>query len=252
MRQLLLLLFALLLSGAIRTETLKVFAAASLKESFETAAAQYEQENPGDKVELNFAGSQVLKQQILQGAPADVFASADQAHMDDLKKQGLMKGDRVFARNRLVLAVPKVGKVASLADAGLPGLKVVMADGSVPAGRYTSQVLEKMGKDSRYGADFPERIHANIVSQETNVRAVLMKVSLGEADAGFVYATDAATLLDKVRTIDIPDQVNMIAVYPIAVAVKSAAPAKAQKFVDLVLGERGQSFLRKNGFLPPQ
>jgi molybdate transport system substrate-binding protein len=237
-------------SVAARADTIRVFAAVSLKESFEAIAVQYERDNPGDMVELNFAGSQVLMQQIRQGAAADVFASADQAHMEGLKNQGLAGQDDVFARNRLVMVAAKDGKVASLKDAARPGIKVVMADGNVPAGRYTALVLDKMDKGGLYGGDYQERVRANTVSLETSVRAVLMKVATGEADAGFVYATDANRIMGKVRSLEIPFHINQVAAYPIAVLTRSASPAKARKFLDLVLGEKGQTLLKERGFLP--
>lgn len=248
------LFFALFLtlSAAARAEPLMVFAASSLKESFETIAAEYERRNPGDEVELNFGGSQLLKQQIQQGAPADVFASADQATMDDLKVAGLAAEDRTFAKNRLVLVTRKSGQVSSLKDAARPGVKVVVADASVPVGRYTAQVLGKMDRDGRYGNDFQRRIQANTVSQEPNVRTVLMKVALGEADAGFVYATDAATAEEKIDVFVIPNEVNAVAGYPIAVLTKSAQQERAKRFVALVLSEKGQLILKGHGFLPPK
>lgn len=166
----------------------------------------------------------MLKQQILQSAPADVFSSADQSAMDNLKKQGFAVDDKIFARNRLVLAVRKGGKVGSLPEISQRGIRVVVADGNVPVGRYTAQVLEKMSQEGVYGDDFQKRVHANTVSQETNVRNVLMKVILGEADAGFVYATDVVTSQEKVNVLPIPDRVNIVAVYPIAVLIHSDAP----------------------------
>jgi molybdate transport system substrate-binding protein len=249
-RRIALSLFSLSLMGSVGAETLTVFAASSLKESFEAIAARYERANPGDKVELNFAGSQILRRQIQQGAAADVFASADQSIMDDLKRLGLVAEDKVFARNRLVMAASKEGKVASLRDAARPGVKVVVAEATAPAGRYTAQVLEEMDEDGSYGPDYKTRVEANTVSREANVRGVLMKIILGEADAGFVYATDAAGARGKIRLMALPDGVNPIAAYPIAVLAKSASPEKARKFVGLVLGEEGQSLLKERGFLP--
>lgn len=238
----------LLLSSSSHAGTLKVLAAASLMEAFEAIAAEYERAHPGEDVDLAFAGSQVLQTQIEQGAPADVFASADQVPMDALKERGLVADSAVFARNRLVLAAPKGGKVSSLQDAALPGVKVVIAGESVPAGRYTAQVLQAL--DGLYGKGYLEKVRANTVSRESSVRGVLVKVVLGEADAGFVYATDASSVLDKVRAIPIPEKANAIAAYPIAVLSASALPDQSRAFVDLVLGEKGQAFLKERGFLP--
>ena len=230
-------------------ETVRVFAAASLMEAFRDVAALYEQQHAGDAIELNFAGSQVLRTQIEQGAPADVFASADLAHADALKAAGLLGPHDVFARTRLVVVVPTGSpRVKGLQDVARPGVKVLVAGPTVPVGRYTTQALARLGAAGLYGDDFQARVQANVVSQETNVRAVLSKVALGEADAGFVYVTDAATAAQKVQVIDIPERHNVVAEYPIGVLTKSAAAAQAKAFVDLVLGPEGQAILRKYGF----
>lgn len=230
-------------------ETVRVFAPASLVEAFRDVAALYEQQHAGDAIELNFAGSQVLRTQIEQGAPADVFASADLAHADALKAAGLLGPDDVFARNRLVVVVPAGSpRVKGLKDVARPGVKVLVAGPSVPVGRYTTQALAKLGAAGLYGDDFQARVQANVVSQETNVRAVLSKVALGEADAGFVYVTDATTAAQRVQVIDIPERYNVVAEYPIGVVTKSAAALQAKAFVDLVLGPEGQAILRKYGF----
>lgn len=243
-------LAALACATPLSADTLRVFAAASLKEAFEELAAQYQRDNPGDRVELNFAGSQALARQIEQGAAADVFASADQAHMDALVEGGFAGGGAVFARNRLALAAAKDGPVAALADAARPGVKVVMADASVPAGRYTEEALDKMAKDPAFGAGFSAGVRANAVSREASVRSVLMKVSLGEADAGFVYETDAAAAGGAARVVALPEGVNVTAEYPIAVLRGSAAPEKARAFVALVLGGKGRAILKRRGFRP--
>jgi molybdate transport system substrate-binding protein len=243
---------ALLGSGGLAhaTEALRVFAAASLTEAFREAAAAFEATRPGVGVELNFAGSQVLRTQIEQGAPADVFASADLLHAEALRVPGLLRPYRVFARNKLLVVVPATGaRVKGLADLARPGITLVVAGDGVPAGRYTGQVIARLAASGRYGAGFEPRVRANVASQETNVRAVLAKVALGEADAGFVYLTDAAGS-DRVRTIGIPDPDNVIAEYPIGVLANSAQPAAAQAFVDLVVGDVGQAILRKHGFAP--
>jgi molybdate transport system substrate-binding protein len=231
--------------------TLRVFAAASLSDAFREIAAAYERAHPGQRVELNLAGSPTLRTQIEQGAPADVFASADLEHAQALAQAGLLGPRRVFARNRLVVVVPARGaKVRALPDLAAPGIKVVTAGPAVPAGRYAGQVLDKLGEGGRLGPGFTARVRANLASQETSVRAVLAKVALGEADAGFVYATDAASAADRVQAIEIPERSNVIAEYPIAVAARSAAPEAAQAFVELVAGPAGQAILRRHGFAP--
>jgi len=226
--------------------TVRVLAATSLTEAFGELAAAFEANRPGTRVELTFAGSQVLRTQIEQGAPADVFASADHEHAEALVRAGLLGPVRVFARNRLVVVTPAEGaRVLSLADLVRPGTRVVLAGPSVPAGRYAAVALRRLDAEGGLGAGFGARVRANVVSEETNVRATLSKVALGEADAGFVYATDAASASGKVRVLDLP--VDVVAEYPIGVLAGARSPAAAA-FVDLVLGERGQAILRRHGF----
>jgi molybdate transport system substrate-binding protein len=238
----------LLSAGTGRADTVRVSAAASLTEAFTEIAKAFEKASPGDSVELNFAGSQVLRTQIEHGAPVDVFASADLVHAEALQRAGLLGPTQVFARNRLVVAVPARGSVKSLRDVARPGTRVVVAAPAVPVGRYTAQMLGKLGASGLYGDDFQARVRANVVSEEANVRAVLAKIALGEADAGVVYATDAAAAGDKVRVIEVPDRDNVVADYPIGLVTRAGAPEKARAFVALVLGDAGQAVLRKRGF----
>lgn len=242
-------LLALGAGGTTATEPLRVFAAASLTDAFRELATVFEQQHPGESVELNLAGSQVLRTQIEQGAPADVFASADLVHAEALEQSGLLGPCAVLARNRVVVAVPTDGaRVTRLLDLARPGIKVVVAGSAVPVGRYTAQVLSKMSASGLYGDDFQSRVLANVVSQETNVRVVLSKVVLGEADAGFVYLTDAATASDKIRVLEIPESHNVVAEYPIGVLTRSVVPVRARTFIEFVLGEQGQAVLHKYGF----
>jgi molybdate transport system substrate-binding protein len=244
------LVATLCVARAALAEPLRVFAAASLTEAFREITAIYERKHPNDRVSLYLAGSQILRTQIEQGARADVFASADLAHADALRAAELLDAYEIFARNRIVVVVPKgKGKVSRLEDLGTRGIKLVVAGDAVPVGHYTKEVFAKLGAAKLYGDRFQQQVEANVVSQETNVRAVLSKVALDEADAGFVYATDAATS-DKVRTIDIPEPYNIVAEYPIGVVTRSAAPGKARAFVALVRGEEGRAILRKQGFAP--
>jgi molybdate transport system substrate-binding protein len=230
-------------------DSLRVLAAASLTEAFGAIAEAFEKAHPGSSVEVSFAGSQILRVQIEQGAPADVFASADLAHAQTSKSSGLLNDYAVFARNALVVVTPADGAaVRRVQDLARPGMKVVVAGPLVPVGRYTSQVLAKLSASGLYGDDFQRHVQANIVSQETSVRAVLSKVALGEADAGIVYLTDAAAAGDKVRRLAIDDRYNVVAEYPIGVVSRSRAPARAQAFVDFVSGPAGQALLRKHGF----
>jgi molybdate transport system substrate-binding protein len=245
--------FGLLLATALPSaagDVLRVFAASSLTEAFQEIGRAYEGAHPGTRVETSFAGSQVLRTQIEQGAPADVFASADLVHAESLRAQGLLEEPRVFARNSLVVVVPPESAVRTLPDLARPGVKVVLAGPEVPAGRYAEQVLDKLETAPGFGAGFAGRVRANVVSRETNVRVVLSKVALGEADAGLVYATDAAAAGDKVRRIAIPDAQNATAAYPIAVVARSGAAAAARAFVALVTGPEGRRLLARHGFTP--
>lgn len=233
----------------VRADTLHVFAAASLTESFKEVGAAFEKAHPGDTVELNFAGSQILRTQIEQGAPADVFASADLPQLEPLRRAGVIGPYRIFAHNRLVVVVPASHpKVHRLQDLARPGIRVIVAGPTVPVGRYTAQVETKMNASGLYGDDFSARVAVNTVSQETNVRAVLAKVALGEADAGFVYLTDAATARGRVRTLPIPARLNVVAIYPIAVVTRSPAREKAGEFMAAVLSPAGQAVLQHHGF----
>jgi molybdate transport system substrate-binding protein len=217
---------------------LKVFAAASLTAAFTELGQRYTSANGGTKVTFNFAGSQALATQIQQSAPADVFASADITNMDKVKD--LVGTPQNFASNLLAIVVEKGNPkgVEGLEDLGNSDLKVVLAAEDVPAGRYAKQVLDKAG------------VSVTPVSQEDNVKAVVTKVSLGEADAGIVYVTDVAAGGDKVEGVDIPETENVLATYPIATVKASKAQDKAQAFMDLVLSAEGQQVLKEFGFLP--
>jgi molybdate transport system substrate-binding protein len=234
---------------------LTVFAAASLTDAFKRIGQQFGAANGGATVTFNFAGSDQLATQINQGAPADVFASANTKQMDVVIKAGeVISGtQRAFARNRLVVIYPKdnPGKLAALKDLAKPGLKIVLANKSVPVGGYALDFLSKASKLPEYTTEFSPTVLKNVVSYEENVKAVLSKITLGEADAGIIYTTDAATVKDgSIAQLAIPDNLNTIATYPIA-ATKNAKNAKlAEKFVDYVLGPDGQQVLVTYGFIP--
>ncbi len=232
-----------------------VFAAASLTDAFTEIGAMLEKAYPGVKVVFNFAGSPTLRAQLEQGARVDVFASADEPNMDAVGRQGLLAGrPRLFASNRLVVIVParSHAAIAQLQDLARPGLKLVLARSDVPVGNYARQALARMSQDPAFGPAFAERVLANVVSEEPNVRQVVAKVQLGEADAGIVYATDVTPQVrEAVQIIAIPDQFNVIARYPIAVVKNAPNAAGAQAFVDYVLSPPGQAILAKYGFIPP-
>jgi molybdate transport system substrate-binding protein len=195
-----------------------------------------ERENPGVKVRFNFAGSQELRTQIEHGAPADVFASADTRHMEAARAEGLVDSPAFFATNSPVIAVPadNPAKVHALADLARVKRLVIGAP-EVPIGAYTLAILEQ----------------ARVVSRELNVRQVLTKVTLGEADAGIVYRTDARSAGDTVRLVEIPPEVNVVADYVIATVARAPNPELARQWVALVRGPTGQAALAAAGFGPP-
>jgi molybdate transport system substrate-binding protein len=232
-----------------------VFAASSLTDVFQDMATAFQQANPNAKLTFNFGASSQLATQLGQGARADVFASADQTQMDNAKKADAIGGpDRVFARNRLVVITPKDNPkhVNAVKDLSKDGVKFVTAQPSVPIGQYTAQMLDKAVADSAtYGADFKSKVEANTVSKEDNVRQVVSKVQLGEADAAVVYSTDATPQVRaQLQIIQVPDPLQTLATYPIAVA-KGANSAGGEAFVSYVLGSDGQAVLAKWGFPPP-
>jgi molybdate transport system substrate-binding protein len=235
-------------SGNEPDRQLVVFAAASLREVFEGLAGSFEQTRPGTRVRLNLAGSQELRTQIEQGARADVFASADLKHMGTLEQQGLVERAAVFARNEPVLVVPGGNPAGIRGLTDLPRTRrLVVGAGEVPIGAYTVKIFDAAAR--RYGADLRAKLEASVVSRELNVRQVLAKVTLGEADAGIVYRTDAGAARDKVEVIALPGELNVLADYPIAVVKTSAQPALARAWIDLVLSPGGQRRLASAGFL---
>jgi molybdate transport system substrate-binding protein len=235
-------------------QTLTVFAAASLTDAFGEIGKAFEAANPGTTVTFNFAGSQQLAQQIGQGAPADVFASANGTQMNVVIKSGqvVSGSQKTFVKNRLVVIFPTAnpGGVTRLQDLAKPGLKLVLADKSVPVGGYALDFLTKASASPDFTATYSPTVLANVVSYETDVKQVLAKVSLGEADAGIVYTTDVTPdAAGKVGRLDIPDALNTIAAYPIAAIQGSPNAAVAQAFVDYVLSTDGQAVLVKWGFI---
>jgi molybdate transport system substrate-binding protein len=234
--------------------TLKVFAAASLKTSFTAIQAQYQQAHPNVKIIYNFAGSQTLVQQITQGAPADVFASADQTNMKKVSSAGLATDPKTFADNTLAIIIPasNPAHITALKDLANKGVKIDIAASTVPVGSYTLQVLDKLGKSSEYGSTYESSVKANFVSQEDEDTAIVQKVELGEADAGIVYSTDVtAAAASKVKFISIPTTFNIIAQYPITVLKNATDTNDAQTFVQYILSSDGQAILAKYHFLPP-
>jgi molybdate transport system substrate-binding protein len=226
-------------SSSASPAEIKVFAAASLTAAFNKIGQDFTAANPNTKVTFNYAGSQALATQIQQSAPADVFASADTTNMEKVKD--LVAAPQNFASNLLQIIVAKGNPkgIKGLSDLSNADLKVVLAAPDVPAGKYASQALAA------------QHITVKPVSLEDNVKAVVTKVSLGEADAGIVYVTDVTAGGDKVEGVDIPDAQNVPATYPIATVKASSHQSQAQAFVDMVRSDQGQQVLKSFGFLPP-
>ena len=220
---------------------LNVFAAASLNKAFpEIADTVLKESDPNIKVTFNFQGSSTLVDQMKEGAPADVFASADQKNMTKASDAKLVDAPKPFASNVLTLIVPKgnPGKITGL-DASLDGKKLVVCAQGVPCGNATKQLAEKLG------------VTLNPVSEEKKVTDVRAKVESGEADAGLVYATDAKAAGDKVKTIEVARANEVVNSYPIALTVSTQNKEAAQKFIDAVLSDQGQAILKKYGFSGP-
>ncbi len=231
-----------------------VFAAASLTEAFIVLGKVLEERNPQLRVRFNFGGSQRLATQIEQGAQADIFASADQRWMKYLQQRGLVMGTpREFARNYLIVIVPLAnpGRINRLQDLARPGVKLVIGAEAVPAGHYMREVLAKLNQAPGFGKDYATNVLRNVVSEEDNVKAVVTKVQLGEADAGAVYRSDVTSVVSgKVQILPIPDPYNVVASYPIAIVKGGSSLVGASQFVALVLSPLGQQMLLGYNLIP--
>lgn len=221
---------------------LVVFAAASLKKPFTEIGEQFKVANPGAGIEFSFAGSSDLVTQLTQGAPADIFASADTKNMDKAAQADLLRDEPVdFASNTLTIVVapgnPK--KIASLRDLAQPGLQVVVCAPAVPCGSAAAKVEKATG------------VQLNPASEESQVTDVLNKVTSGQADAGLVYVTDARGAGDSVTAVAFPESTQAVNTYPIAVLKQSTSPELAAEFIDLVTGDVGQKVLSAAGFAKP-
>ncbi len=234
---------------------LTVFAAASLTDAFEDLGALFRRRHPAITLRFNFAGSQQLAVQLEYGASADVYASADQRWMARVQERGLAAGDPViFALNRLVVVLPAENPrgIGRLEDLAVPGHKLVLAAEAVPAGWYSREVLRKLSRRPGFGTDYAGRVLANVVSEEENVKGVVAKVQLGEADGGLAYRSDVTpAIAGRLRVLEIPAAANIVASYPIVTLAGSAAPAAARAFVELVRDAEGRAVLARHGFTPP-
>ncbi|MFC9994434.1 molybdate ABC transporter substrate-binding protein [Nocardia sp. NPDC127526] len=223
-------------------KTVTVFAAASLKQVFTRLGAEYEAAHPGTKVRFSFAGSSDLAAQLNQGAPADVFASADNANMDKVVRTGrITDTPTTFATNTLTIVTPPGNpkNVASLADLSKPGVQLVVCAPQVPCGAATRKVTAAAG------------VTIAPVSEESSVSDVLAKVTSGQADAGLVYVTDAAGAGAKVTTVPFQESMSAVNTYPIAVVADSPDSASAREFLRLVTGPEGRKVLAEAGFGAP-
>ncbi len=220
--------------------TITVFAASSLTGAFEKIAADFEADDDGVAIELNFAGSSDLVAQIQEGAPADVLASADEANMAKVTAEDLVGDPSLFASNTLQIAVPpdNPAQVSSVEDLAQEDLNLVVCAPEVPCGAAAAAVEQAAG------------LTFSPVSEEQTVTDVVSKVATGEADAGLVYVTDVIAAADDVEGIEIPEDVNAVNVYPIATVADSEEAELAQAFVDRVLAQRGQDALADAGFAP--
>ncbi len=220
--------------------TISVFAAASLTDSFKTLGTSFHADHPGVTLQFNFAGTPTLLTQIEQGAQADVFASADTTNMDKLKRDGFTTGiPQVFAHNQLeiVVAAGNPKGITGLADLAKPGLIYISEAATVPAGKYSLQALAKAG------------VTVTPRSLETDVKSVVSKVELGEADAGIVYTTDVKAAAGRVQGVPIPAAYNVVATYPLVAVKGTKNSAAANAFIAYVLSAAGQSRLESFGFL---
>jgi molybdate transport system substrate-binding protein len=232
---------------------LTIFGAASLGGALEALTSAYESDHPDTSITLSTDSSAALATQIEQGAPADVFLSADRSNAQRLTDEGLTSGLAIdFAGNDLAIVVPtgNPGRVRSPADLSRPGLKIIAAGDAVPITGYAMELVDHLAREPGYPTDFSARYRANIVSKEDNVRAVLAKIELGEGDAGIVYRTDAAGS-DAVESIAIPEAANVAATYTGVVIAASPRQAAARMFLDWLTGADGQAILARFGFVEP-
>jgi len=230
-----------------------VFAASSLTNAISDIAREFEKVHPEVTLNLDFGGSRRLRSQIEFGATPVVFASADHLQIDALVAAELVFGQPVnFIFNSLVVIATPNGPVKEISDLAKPDVRVVLAHGSVPVGKYSRQMLGNLASDKtlELGLGFKNKVLANLVSEEPNVRFVTQKVALQEADAGIVYQTDVATaqIIGDIEVITIPRSANVQAQYPMVVIRDTSKPEIAQSFLQFVLSEVGQRLLIEHGF----
>jgi molybdate transport system substrate-binding protein len=233
---------------------LTIYAAASLVEAFSQIGEEFEAARPSVKVVISFAGSQQIAQQVSQGAPGDLFASADVRQMENVINSGMVEpgSQREFIHNQLVVILPEdnPGQVYEFGDLARPSLEIIIAAEEVPVGAYSMQMLERANQQPGLGSEFKAKVQGNVVSYEENVRAVLTKIVLGEAEAGIVYMSDIDGIPEaELQVIPIPEEINISASYYIAPLVDSPNKQLAEDFISLVLSPNGQEILSDHGFV---
>ena len=231
---------------------LTIYAAASLKGVLADIKTAYEAANPGTSLTVSTDSSAALRTQIEQGAPADVFLSADTKNTQALTDAGLADAPVTFAGNKLVVIVPtdNPAGIKTPSDLATVGVKIIAAGDEVPITKYANQLVDNLAREPGYPADFGASYHANIVSREDNVKAVVAKLELGEGDAAIVYETDAKASV-KVASVDVPGSAQVIASYAGVVIKASKDPDAATAFLTWLAGPDGQAILAGYGFLPP-
>ena len=231
-----------------------ISAAASLKDVIQEAGRRFEQHHPHCKLHYNFSNSAQLSSQIEQGAPVDLFASADIADVQRLTDKKLITDQAVLARNTLVVIVSKqaAGRIRSLQDLAGPNVRLVLAAPRVPIARYARQFLSNADRTGTYGPDYSARVLGNVVSEEPDVRMIVTKVALGEGDAGIVYVSDITKdLQDKVSTIEVPKKLNVVANYGIGIVRNSPHPNAARHMYEMLRSKEFAEICIKHRFLPP-
>ena len=233
-------------------QELNVFAAASLTDAFSEIARAFEAEH-GVTVTVNYAGSSTLATQIIEGAPADIFASANPQQMNRIRDNYLISGTpSIFAQNEMILVVPVSNSagIDELHDLANEGVKIVIAATGVPVRDYVDLVINQLADDPGYGGAFRDKLFRNVVSEEDNVRQSLAKIILGEADATFVYASDVPATETRVKILTLSDSLQPAIEYPIAVLQRTSNRESADAFITFVLSQRGQCILKQYGLNP--
>jgi len=230
---------------------LVVFAASSLTDAYLEIADEFEAQHPHVTIRFNFAGSSTLATQIIQGAPADIFASANDVQMQRVIHEGRITQSQSFTYNRLAIIVPAENRanIQSLDDLARQGLQLIVAAPNVPIRDYTDAMFNRLVENTKFDTHFHEQVTENIVSEEPNVRQIVAKIALGIGDVGIVYASDITPdIADSVHIIPISTDHNPLAMYPIGILPDTEQSEVAQQFVDFILSDEGQMILINWGF----